>query len=200
MRGALLALALVASDAEAQRCTYAGCPRETVQTEEERASVQAAVRAIAAEVQHVAGTSYAFRTEPKDWVRNANAYARDGALWIGYNPLWIGRYLNRAAGGLWPVRAVVAHEIGHHVLGHTRGRRLGGDRHAVELEADLFAGWILHGLGATRHEAQVLWRAFPVAASPTHPAMPARLVAVARGWDAAEEAETLDDLFPDRLR
>ncbi|MDW3098629.1 MAG: hypothetical protein R8J41_11075 [Alphaproteobacteria bacterium] len=78
---------------------------------------------------------------------------------------------------------IMAHEIGHHVASHLIAR--GASRHAVELEADRFAGFALARLGAGIVEAQEMFRAdWP--ASRTHPASPDRRAAVRAGWLAGK--------------
>ena len=47
---------------------------------------------------------------------------------------------------------VLAHEIGHHLSGHTLTNS--GSRYDTELEADKFAGFILYKLGATLKESK----------------------------------------------
>ena len=169
-------------------CTYDGCPREEVLSTADEARIAAVLRAIAGEVAHAVDERLDVAVVPKAWVVNARAYRRDGAPEIGYNALWMLATLDGPDEGRWPLRALVAHEMAHHLLGHTAGGS--ADRHTAELEADAFAGAVLHVLGATRHEAQALWRGLPERGSETHPAAALRRIAVARGWDTARAGGT----------
>ncbi|WP_308915231.1 hypothetical protein [Jannaschia sp. LMIT008] len=142
--------------------------------------IEADVRAVADAVLTVMPMDEPVRLEAKTWVTNAVAYRRDDAAWIGFNPLWVQGMLTRPEGDRWPLIAVVAHEIGHHVAGDTRGPVRRG--HAAELFADARAGAVLRRMGARLPQAQELWRDFAVRGSETHPPRAARLDAVERGW------------------
>ena len=183
----VFAAMLLTGPAVAQdRCTYQACPREEILADDRAARIEAAVAEVVEAVRQAADWREEAVIEQKTWVATANAYRKEGVAHIGYNPLWVGRYVDQGAWGVWPLRAVVAHEVAHHALGHTGPVPRGIDRLSLELDADAMAGYVLHDLGATRHEAQILWRNFDHEASETHPAQPDRLAAVARGWDAAD--------------
>ena len=80
----------------------------------------------------------------------------------------------------WASISILAHEIGHHLNGHSL--LTGGSRPNLELEADKFSGFILSKLGATLDEAQTAVNTLPEAGSLTHPPRSARQAAVANGW------------------
>lgn len=83
----------------------------------------------------------------------------------------------------WPTRAVLAHEIGHHIAGHPEpDERTPGQ----EVEADYFAGYLLSGYGATLEQAQ---SGVPVALEPDDPRTAPRLTAIALGWCAAHQLD-----------
>lgn len=84
----------------------------------------------------------------------------------------------------WFVVGVVAHELGHHLNGHTLSGY--GSRPDKELEADAFAGFILQKLGATREEAKAMFSFLDEnQGPPTHPKRPQRYLAIERGWNEA---------------
>lgn len=47
----------------------------------------------------------------------------------------------------WAAISIMAHEIGHHLQGHTL--LAGGSRPSIELEADKYSGFVLYNMGAT---------------------------------------------------
>ena len=88
----------------------------------------------------------------------------------------------------WAETSILAHEIGHHLSGHTL--LLGGSRPDLELEADRFSGFILYKMGASLDDAQIAMKTFSSdAGSSTHPAKKSRLVAITNGWLAAKEQD-----------
>ncbi len=86
----------------------------------------------------------------------------------------------------WPALSIMAHEIGHHLSGHTL--TADGSRPPTELEADKFSGFVLYKMGASRQEARVVMK--NVASdrgSATHPPKSARLAAITNGWIEARD-------------
>ena len=85
----------------------------------------------------------------------------------------------------WSAISIMAHEIGHHLQGHTIDGR--GGQPIKELEADKFSGFVLHQLGATLDESLVAVKLLgDERATYTHPAKPARIEAIQKGWLEAE--------------
>ena len=85
----------------------------------------------------------------------------------------------------WSAISIMAHEIGHHLQGHTIDGT--GGQPLKEIEADKFSGFVLHQLGASLDESSVAVRALgDEHATPTHPAKPARIEAIRKGWLEAE--------------
>lgn len=117
-------------------------------------------------------------------VPNAAAVILKNKRYILYNPKFISQ-INYASGNNWAGISIIAHEIGHHLNGHTLQK--GGSRPDLELEADEFSGFVLNKLGADKNDAQA---AMNVAASQksshTHPARKDRLVAISDGWNNAD--------------
>ena len=85
----------------------------------------------------------------------------------------------------WSAISIMAHEIGHHLQGHTIDGQ--GGQPIKEIEADKFSGFVLHQLGASLDESLVAVRALGnERATATHPAKPARVEAIRKGWLEAE--------------
>lgn len=81
----------------------------------------------------------------------------------------------------WAAISILAHEIGHHLNGHTLDGQ--GSRPDKELEADEFSGFALNRLGASLEEAKAaMQNAGGDKASKTHPARSDRLASIATGW------------------
>ncbi|GAA4446381.1 hypothetical protein GCM10023189_01450 [Nibrella saemangeumensis] len=86
----------------------------------------------------------------------------------------------------WSAISIMAHEIGHHLQGHTIDGR--GGQPQKELEADKFSGFVLHQLGASLEESLVAIRALGNEhPTPTHPAKLSRVEHIRKGWLEAEE-------------
>lgn len=94
--------------------------------------------------------------------------------------------VSRATGGnAWAPVSIMAHEIGHHLSGHTITP--GGSQPPTELEADKFSGFVLYKMGATLEDAQKAMATL-VADGPdgaTHPGRRKRLGAIEEGWQQA---------------
>ncbi len=109
--------------------------------------------------------------------------------YILYNPDYI-RWVTHLTLDKWSAMALLAHEVGHHLNGHTLKKS--GSKPELELEADEFAGFILYKSGATLGQAQeVMMHIATNEQTRTHPSKSARLRAVQNGWDHAYNKEAL---------
>jgi hypothetical protein len=85
----------------------------------------------------------------------------------------------------WKALSVMAHEVGHHLGGHTTLDQ--GSAHAQELEADRFGGYVLALLGSTLGQALSFTPEFPEADSDTHPGRAKRVAAITEGWEHGQK-------------
>lgn len=84
----------------------------------------------------------------------------------------------------WFTLGVLAHELGHHLSGHSLDGI--GSRPNKELEADAFAGFVLQKLGCPLAQAQAVFSFLnETDGPPTHPVKKQRYAAIKRGWDNA---------------
>ncbi len=121
-------------------------------------------------------------------VPNAAAIINGSTRYILYSENFI-HEVNQKTGSKWAAISILAHEIGHHLNGHTLDEI--GSRPTKELEADKFCGFALAKIGATLEEAQMALKMFGSnSGSSTHPPKGARLEAVAVGYRKAKESQT----------
>lgn len=119
-------------------------------------------------------------------VPNAAAVINGSTRYILYSQSFIGQ-VNSMTNSRWASISILAHEIGHHLNGHTLEST--GSRPSIELEADEFSGFVLAKMGASLAEAQLAMNtiASDNSGSSTHPVKSARLEAIAVGWYKARE-------------
>ena len=79
---------------------------------------------------------------------------RSGERFIFYDALFLQKLKQKTADD-WSLVGILAHEVGHHVYGHTL---IDGHHHKFELQADYFAGFVLRRLGATLDQAHAAMR------------------------------------------
>ncbi len=116
-------------------------------------------------------------------VPNAAAVILKGRRFILYNPKFMND-INAATGSRWAAISIFAHEIGHHLNGHTLDKV--GSRPKTELEADEFSGFVLARMGASLQDAQaVMGIIASIKGSHSHPAKKDRLAYIAAGWNNA---------------
>lgn len=90
--------------------------------------------------------------------------------------------VSTTTGTNWGNTSILAHEVGHHLNGHTLNNS--GSNHRVELQADEFSGFVLARMGCSLEDAQsAVSNLLPDEASATHPAKQDRLNAIAKGWN-----------------
>ena len=125
-------------------------------------------------------------------VDNAAAVVYGGKRYVLYNPTFINALVQKT-GNKWAAVSVLAHEIGHHLNGHTVTSS--GSNPAIELEADEFSGFVLRKMGASLADAQAAMKVLASqTASRTHPAQYDRLDYIARGWQRADDQMTGRDV------
>ncbi|RYY50596.1 MAG: hypothetical protein EOO06_03310 [Chitinophagaceae bacterium] len=113
-------------------------------------------------------------------VDNAAAVIVGRQRYILYNQRFMEQVLQRTKSKYGSL-SILAHEIGHHLSGHTLLNS--GSRYDLELEADRFSGFVLAKMGATLDEACVAMDNYGSdAASQTHPAKRTRIAAITNGW------------------
>ena len=174
-------------------CNYAGEAQAPSEFDPETLSFSETESASAAvkEILDAAGLAPNFIVRPAP-VPNASARQHMQQRYIEYNPAFVERMQDQA-GSNWAVYSVLAHEIGHHLQGHTI--RAGGSRPSLEIEADEYSGFILRRLGATLEQAQLAMNTFGSdSSSGTHPPTHERLEAIKRGWE--KETESRPELNP----
>ncbi|GAA3930399.1 membrane-binding protein [Hymenobacter algoricola] len=137
-------------------------------------------RDVLREITDVVGLKPRFELRATSAVQNAAAVVYDGRRFLLYNPQFVGA-VNRAGRTDWAGISILAHEMGHHLNGHTL--LAGGSKPADELEADEFSGFVLRKMGASLAEAQAaLAVVSDDAPSATHPGRANRLSAISTGW------------------
>jgi hypothetical protein len=90
--------------------------------------------------------------------------------------------VSASTGTDWGNTSILAHEVGHHLNGHTL--KSGGSNHKIELQADEFSGFVLARMKCSLEDAQsAVSNLLPEEASSTHPAKKDRLNAIEKGWN-----------------
>lgn len=124
-------------------------------------------------------------------VPNAQASIYRSTRYVFYNQLFMMR-VKQQTNTDWSSISILAHEIGHHLSGHTLDSI--GSRPIKELEADRFSGFVLAKMGATIEEALVAMNNIAnEQGSFTHPPRSARIAAITNGWQAALDIEKIPE-------
>ncbi|WBO86466.1 M48 family metalloprotease [Hymenobacter yonginensis] len=148
-------------------------------------SYSAPQRDVLREITEVVGLKPRFELLATSQVQNAAAVVYSGKRYLLYNPRFV-TAVNQAGRTDWAGISILAHEMGHHLNGHTL--RPGGSNPADELEADEFSGFVLRKMGASLAQAQAgMAVVSDEQASPTHPGRSTRLSAINEGWQRATQ-------------
>lgn len=115
-------------------------------------------------------------------LENAFATISDGRRILVYDPDYL-KAIAEAGETDWARLGVLAHEIGHHLQGHTLEGK--GSNPTDELAADRYAGFVMGLMGATLEQAQAHQALMSEEGSDTHPGKSVRLEATRQGWDRA---------------
>lgn len=118
-------------------------------------------------------------------IDNCFAATRNGERLIVYDPSFM-RRINDITQTDWAALSILAHEIGHHLQGHTI--KQGGSDHEKELEADEFSGFVMYQMGATLKQAQsAIFKLTSDYPTSTHPVRTRRLKSIEKGYNNAME-------------
>ena len=136
----------------------------------------------------VVGASKRFMLVSCDNINNALAYTSESGLrYILYDE----EFMNSLSTGnaYWSNMAILAHEVGHHINGHTLSEDLSlYESRLEELEADEFAGFVLSKLGADIEVVKEVFREISTDGDDTyssHPNTTRRLKAITQGYENA---------------
>jgi hypothetical protein len=139
-------------------------------------------RTIINDIMSVINIQQNFTVASTSQVENAAAVVYQNQRYILYNPSFIDK-LDKVANDKWASISVLAHEIGHHLLGHTLDGR--GSQIPKELNADEFSGLVLRRMGASLQQSQLAMQLISSPyASATHPGQKDRLTAISKGWNS----------------
>lgn len=118
-------------------------------------------------------------------IDNCFAATRNGERLIVYDASFM-RRVNSITKTDWGAMSVLAHEIGHHLQGHTL--KQSGSDPQKELEADEFSGFVMYQMGASLLEAQsAIFMLTTDQDYGTHPPRKKRLKSIQKGYEAAAE-------------
>ena len=167
-----------------QYCSYAG--------QSARAQAETLVFPPDKEAQSMVGKVLQYTGLKPNFVLFVEPGSKNAAATIGqqqrlilYDPVFL-RNLVYETKTDWAQISVLAHELGHHLLGHTLSPT--GSRPAEELDADEYSGFILQKMGATLEQATAAIKQIASdQASQTHPAKKDRIQAISTGWQRAHE-------------
>ncbi|MDJ1496354.1 TPM domain-containing protein [Cytophagaceae bacterium DM2B3-1] len=177
-----------------QACSYDGAPL-TLSPDNLNFGTNADAAAVVGEIMKFTGLPQNFEVMEAD-VPNAAAIIVMGKdnlphRVIAYNKQFMNEVRTATQNSNWAPISVLAHEIGHHLCGHTI--MPGGSQPPTELEADKFSGFVLYKMGAVLADAQkAINTLIPVEDGPTHPGRPKRLNAIEDGWKQACTQQSTD--------
>jgi hypothetical protein len=166
-------------------CNYAGNTAPTVRCVDKPSTSNRHAEKVVERILKPIGLMRNFKVMECPETRNCFAAVLNGQRFILFDGAFMQQIENDTETD-WSAISIMAHEIGHHLQGHTLNS--GGSAHQKELEADKFSGFVLHQLGATLDEATVAIRTIgSPRASVSHPARANRLEYITKGWMEADE-------------
>lgn len=113
-------------------------------------------------------------------INNAMATIVNDRRIILYDPSLFA-FADHISNSYWTSMSILAHEIGHHLSGHTLNRKNSG--YTNELEADEFSGFTLYKMGASKEQSIIAIKMFGnEVQTETHPSKAARIKAIEQGW------------------
>jgi hypothetical protein len=120
-------------------------------------------------------------------IDNAVATIINNKRYIIYDPSLL-REQDKRSKTYWSSMSILAHEIGHHLSGHTLNLSPGDPDPREELEADRFSGFVLFKMGATLQQASFAMQALGSEKDTRYyPDKYKRLAAIKAGYEDAQK-------------
>lgn len=144
----------------------------------------------------VVGASKRFIIAPCENINNALAVINDGMRYILYDP----KFLNSISdtSNYWANMSILAHEVGHHINGHTLGSSISAYENKIEeLEADEFSGFVMQKLGATLAQSNDAIASIATEGDDTyssHPNRARRIKAITKGYNNAADNQFIKEV------
>ena len=143
----------------------------------------------------VTGMSKRFVLEECRDITNCIATTYKGIRYILYDKEFMDLIATRT--NSWSNLSILAHEVGHHVNGHTLGEKPSlSESRQMELEADEYSGFVMFKLGASLSQAQEAIRLISTTKDDsysTHPSRVKRERAIAKGYNQAKSQGSNND-------
>ena len=144
----------------------------------------------------VTGMSKRFVLKECSNISNCIATTYDGIRYILYDREFMDAIAENTSS--WSSLSILAHEIGHHVNGHTLGEASSlSESRQMELEADEYSGFVMQKLGATLTQAQEAIRTLVpsnrIDTYSTHPSRDKRLSVIEKGYNRAKGQNSNND-------
>ena len=135
----------------------------------------------------VVGASKRFVLAPCENINNALAVIEDGMRYILYDPEFVNSISDTS--NYWANMSILAHEVGHHINGHTLGSSISSYENKIEeLEADEFSGFVMQKIGATLEQSIDAIASIAAEGDDTyssHPNRTRRIKAITKGFNNA---------------
>lgn len=136
----------------------------------------------------VVGASKRFVVAPCENINNALAIIDDGMRYILYDPEFINSISETS--NYWANMSILAHEVGHHINGHTLGASMSAYENKIqELESDEFSGFVMQKIGSTLDQATDAIASISFSGDDTyssHPNKERRIRAITKGFNNAK--------------
>lgn len=147
----------------------------------------------------VTGLSPTFIMQECNGINNCYATSLSGVRYILFDPEFMKEISDET--NKWSNLSILAHEIGHHVNGHSLDLALASndeinartieEHKRDELEADYYSGFIMYKLGATLEASQQVMKLMPDVdeKTSTYPTKAERLDAIEEGYNKAKSQD-----------
>jgi len=144
---------------------------------------------IISEITSIIGLEKNFVYVNSPGINNCVALNYEGFRYILYDKTFLNKLSQNKSVKQSIYISVLAHEIGHHLQGHTLKNISENDTKLSEIEADKFSGFVMAKFGYSLVEAQEAINSLPQTPSKTHPDKLKRLLAIKEGYEITTQKQ-----------